>query len=110
MEREAPAANIPGMDDQRVGSAFRALRIQRNWTQSELAKRVGVSAGLISLVERGHLDSVSMRVLRPVVGALDCRIDLRIFSGGGEVGLLLNAWHVALRHSVTSFIGYLPSW
>src|SRR5687768_11941557 len=110
MEREAPAANIPGMDDQRVGSAFRALRIQRNWTQSELAKRVGVSAGLISLVERGHLDSVSMRVLRRVAGALDCRIELRIFSRGGEIDRLLNAGHAALREEVMSFIGELPAW
>lgn len=98
------------MDDQRVGSAFRALRIQRNWTQRELAHHVGVSAGLISLVERSHLDSVSTRVLRRVAAALDCRIELRLFSRGGDVDRLLNAGHAALREEVMRFIGELPDW
>lgn len=98
------------MDDQRVGSAFRALRIQRNWTQQELADRVGVSAGLVSLIERGHLDSVSTRVLRRIAAALDCRIEVRVFSRGGDLDRLLNAGHAALREEIMRFIGDLPPW
>ena len=101
---------MPGMDDQRVGSAFRALRIHRNWTQRELADQVGVSAGLVSLLERGHLETVSPRVLRRVAAALDCRIELRIISRGGDVDRLLTAGHAALREEVMRFIGGLPDW
>lgn len=98
------------MDDQRVGNGFRALRIQRNWTQRELAGHVGVSAGLVSLVERGHLDSVSTRILRQLAAALDCRIELRLLRRGGDLDRLLNAGHAALREEVMRFIGELPDW
>lgn len=98
------------MDDQRIGSALRALRIRHNWTQRELGDRVGVSAGLISLAERGHFDSVSLRVLRHVAGALDCRIEVRLFSRGGDIDRLLNAGHAGLREEIMRFVGALPDW
>jgi transcriptional regulator with XRE-family HTH domain len=86
------------------------MRIQHKWTQRELAKRVGVSAGLVSLVERGHLDSVSTRVLRKLAAALDCRVQLRLITRGGDVDRLLNAGHAGLREEVVRFIGALPGW
>jgi transcriptional regulator with XRE-family HTH domain len=88
------------MDDQRIGSALRALRIRHNWTQRELGDRVGVSAALVSLIERGHFDSVSLRLLRQVAGALDCRIEVRLFSRGGDIDRLLNAGHAGLREEI----------
>jgi transcriptional regulator with XRE-family HTH domain len=57
------------VDDQSVGIAFRVARIRKGWTQQELGDECDVSHGLISLIERGHLDSVSLRVLRRVARA-----------------------------------------
>lgn len=98
------------MDDQRVGNALRALRIQRRLTQRDLGRRVGVSGGLVSLIERGHLDSVSTRVLRRVAAALECRLDLRLVSRGGDIDRLLNAGHAGLREQVMRFLGELRGW
>jgi transcriptional regulator with XRE-family HTH domain len=98
------------VDDQRIGNAFRALRIRRDWTQRELASRVGVSAGLISLVERGHIGSVATRLLRRLAGALECRLELRLISRGGDVDRLVNAGHAGLREEVMRFVAELPDW
>lgn len=86
------------MDDQRVGAGFRAVRIRRDWRQCELAVRSGVSPGLISLIERGHLDSVSLRAIRRVAARLDLSVELRIRSRGGDVDrLLILAFHQPSR-------------
>jgi transcriptional regulator with XRE-family HTH domain len=98
------------VDDQRVGAAFRALRIRRAWTQRELSERCGVSPGLVSLIERGHLDSVSLRVLRRVAAELDVRVQVKVFSRGGDVDRLLNAGHAALREELSRYLGALPGW
>lgn len=98
------------MDDQRVGAAFRAIRIRRRWTQLELAERCDVSAGLISLIERGHLDKVSVRVLRRVAAALELTIQLNVRSRGGDVDRLLNAGHAALHEELALHLDSLPGW
>ncbi|WP_416376368.1 helix-turn-helix domain-containing protein [Thermus sp. PS18] len=59
------------MDVKRLGKVIRAARTARGWSQEELARRVGVTQGHISLVERG--------VKTPSVGVL-----VRLFS---ELGL-----------------------
>ena len=64
------------MDDLRVGAAFRAVRVRRRWRQSDVAARAGVSRAFVSLLERGHLDRVSLATLRQVARTLDIRVDL----------------------------------
>jgi transcriptional regulator with XRE-family HTH domain len=59
------------MDDMRVGAAFRAVRLRRHWRKSDVAARAGVSRGFVSLVERGHLDKVSLATLRRLGKVLD---------------------------------------
>lgn len=38
-----------------VGARLRALRLERRWTQAELARHAGVSQSLVNLLERGEL-------------------------------------------------------
>ena len=67
------------MDDQRVGRIIRALRHRRGWRQIDLARAANCSQNLVSLVERGHMDRVAIRMLRRILRALDASafIDLR---------------------------------
>ena len=99
------------MDDARVGHALRLVRRRRGWTQRALAARVGVSQGLISMIERGHMDTVSLRILRRVAGALDIRVDLKPRWRAGDLDRLLNARHSELHELVARwFADQLPDW
>jgi transcriptional regulator with XRE-family HTH domain len=98
------------VDDQSVGIAFRAARVRKGWTQHELGARCDVSHGLISLIERGHLDSISLRVLRRVARGLDILVVLRLRSRGGDLDRLVNAGHAALHEELARHLDALPDW
>jgi len=38
-----------------IGARVRALRLERRWTQAELARHAGVSQSLVNMLERGEL-------------------------------------------------------
>jgi transcriptional regulator with XRE-family HTH domain len=59
---------LVAMDDLRLGALVRAVRQHRGWRQLDLAAAAAVSASFVSLIERGHLDSVALRTLRRVLG------------------------------------------
>jgi transcriptional regulator with XRE-family HTH domain len=98
------------VDDQRVGVALRAVRIKRGWTQAELANKARVSASLISLIERGHLDRVSVRVLRRVAGELEIRLDVAVRLRGGDLDRILNAGHARLHEELARYLDSVPGW
>ena len=99
------------MEDQRVGSVVRAVRIKRGWRQSDLAERAGVSASTVSRIERGHLASLSVGVLRRVASGLDIRLDLVARWRAGDLDRLLNSKHSALHEQVARmFRDELPAW
>jgi transcriptional regulator with XRE-family HTH domain len=78
------------VDDQRVGRVVRALRRRRGWRQSDLAAAANCSQGLISLVERGHLDRISLHGLRAVLSTLDARAVVQLSWRAGELDRLLD--------------------
>ena len=92
------------MNDQRAGSAFRAVRVRRGWRQVDVATRAGVSTSLISLIERGHIESVTLGRLRGVATALDIRLDVVTRWRGGELDRLLNSRHAALTEAVARWL------
>jgi transcriptional regulator with XRE-family HTH domain len=98
------------MDDGRVGAALRAVRTRRGWRQIDVAGRAGVSRPMVSLIERGHLDAASLRVIRRVAATLDVRLHVVAHWRGGDLGRVLNARHSALHESVATFILTLPGW
>lgn len=104
------ASKTLAVDDQALGIAFRAARIKKGWTQEELGGRCGVSRGLISLIERGHLDSVSLRVLRHVARELDVFFVLKLRSRGGDLDRLVNAGHAAMHEELARYLDVLPDW
>lgn len=98
------------MDDMRVGSALRTVRIRRRWRQEDVAARAGCSRARVSLLERGHLGATSLETLRAVGTVLDIRIDIVPRWRGGELHRLINARHSAMHESVASFLNTLPGW
>ena len=104
------ADQTAGMDH-RFGSAIRAVRIKRGWTQQQLADRAATSRTTISRLERGHPGTFSLGAIRRVAAALDVRVDLVPRWRAGDLDRLLNAKHSQLHELVARwFAAELPAW
>lgn len=84
------------MDDVRVGRLLRALRRRRGLRQADVARAAGLSQQSVSLVERGHLATLSLRTIRSMFGALDARFEGLVTWRGGEVDRVLDERHARL--------------
>jgi hypothetical protein len=65
-------------------------------TQTELTVAAGVSQSLISLMERGHLDSIAIRTIRSVFAVLDTRTEFAVSWRGGALDRLLDEAHSSI--------------
>lgn len=93
------------MNDQQVGTALRAVRLKRRWRQVDVAGRAGVDASLISRLERGHLDRLSLWSLRRIAATLDMRLEVSARWRGGELDRMINARHGELHEQVGRLLG-----
>jgi transcriptional regulator with XRE-family HTH domain len=55
------------------GKVVRELRLQKHWTQDELAAQLDVAAGWISMIENGKRNPTLETILR-LANALDVRV------------------------------------
>jgi transcriptional regulator with XRE-family HTH domain len=92
------------MDDQRVGRIVRALRLRLGWRQSDLAARAGCTQTVISRLERGHLGSLSVRLVRRVLAALDASVIIEIRWRGAAADRLMDDAHAALVAAVAEYL------
>lgn len=88
------------MDDRRLGAALRALRRRRGLRQLDVARQAGLAQPTVSLVERGHLDRLSIRTLRALFAAVDARYEGGVVWRGGGLDRLLDERHAALAGAV----------
>ena len=84
------------MDDVRTGRVLRQLRRRKRWSQRDLAAAAGLSQSTISLIERGHLATLSIRAVRRVFAAVDARFEGAVTWRGGLVDRLLDERHARL--------------
>lgn len=92
------------MDDRRLGSAVRARRHQRGWRLVDLARAAGVGPGVCGLLERGHVDRLTVRTARAIVGAVDLPLAWDIGWQRQEIDRLFDADHSALAASLASVL------
>ncbi|MCU0477345.1 MAG: helix-turn-helix transcriptional regulator [Chloroflexi bacterium] len=93
------------MDDQRFGSAVRALRVRRGWRQEDLADRAGISPSVVSRLERGHLDTLTLRTIRRITTCLNMRVDFVTRWRGGDLDRMLAGRHAGLADAVVADLG-----
>ena len=80
-------------------------------TQAELGARAGLSKSTVSRIERGHLDSLSVRAIRAVATELDIRVDVVPRWRSGDLDRLLNRRHSTLHELVARwFAEVVPAW
>lgn len=92
------------MDFVRLGRIVRQLRRRLGWRQIDLAAAARVSQTLVSRIERGHLDFVSLPAIQRVLAALDARLILDVSWRGGMLDRLLDERHAALVERVTALL------
>lgn len=99
------------MDDLRVGSMVRAVRIRKGWRQEDLARAAGSSRATISRLERGHFGSLPVDRIRRICASLDIRLDLQPRWRGGDLDRMMSRRHSILHESVTRVIAdAFPEW
>jgi transcriptional regulator with XRE-family HTH domain len=98
------------MDDQRLGTALRQVRIRRGLRQSDVALMARVAQSTISRIERGHFGALSVDTVRRVAAALDVRIDMVPRWRAGDLDRLLNARHSEFHELVARRFRALPGW
>jgi hypothetical protein len=64
----------------------------------------------VSLIERGHLDRVSVPAFRRVAATLEIRAEVSLSLPHGEIERLLTAGHAALHESLARYLTALPGW
>lgn len=97
------------MDLVRIGLGLRALRRRRRWRQLDLALAAGVSQTMVSLIERGHGDQVSIKTLLAVAAALEARLVLQIRWRAGDLDRLLDADHALVSAEIVRRL-HLAGW
>ena len=98
------------MNDLQLGLGLRAARIKRRLRQCDLAAKADVSASLVSRLEDGRIDLVSLRTLRRVAAKLGVSLEIVPRSAGGEFDHVVNARHAALGEGVAAWIAGQPGW
>jgi transcriptional regulator with XRE-family HTH domain len=84
------------MNDPRLGTAVRALRRRRRWRQKDLGATAGVSQPVISAIEAGRIDRMSIAVLRSVAAALDAAVTIELRWHGGALEQLIDQRHARI--------------
>lgn len=98
------------MDFVRIGFAARAIRIKRNWRQSDLAAKANVPRSAVSKLERGRARELRLDLALRIFEALGGRLVAQVQWQGGDLDRLLNARHSALHESVARAFVALPGW
>lgn len=97
-------AIVPGVDDQRARRALRGLRQRRRWRQADLAQQAQISQSTESLIERGHLDHLTLGTIRRAFATCDASVSLDVRWRGGELDRMLDAKHAELVAAVGRYL------
>jgi len=99
------------VDDVTFGRALRAIRHRRRWTQAEVATKAGIDQAVVSRVERGQIEGLSVRSLRAICSTLEVRLLFTASWRGGELDRLLDEDHAAVTARNAELLrrtGWLP--
>ena len=98
------------MDDPRLGSALKSIRLRAGLTQEEVAVAAGVPRSLVGRIERGRVSGVRVGDVGSVAAVLDASVDLILRWHGGDLGRLTNARHAAIHEAGAARFAELKDW
>jgi transcriptional regulator with XRE-family HTH domain len=88
------------VDPVRLGSAFRAIRIELRLRQSDVARRARVSQQLISRIECGQLAGLAIPSIEAAARALGADLTVELRWRGPSLPRLLDRRHAALQDAI----------
>ena len=88
------------MDDVRIGLVFRTVRRRLGWRQVDVAERARVDQSLVSLIETGRLDRLTVRSVRAVAAALQIGLPFEARWRGANLAQLLDERHATMVEAV----------
>jgi transcriptional regulator with XRE-family HTH domain len=98
------------MDEQRLGSVIRSVRIRKGLRQVDLAAAAHVGRGDVSNVERGHASEIRLGRTVAMCAALDIRLDFQPRWRGGDLDRMLNSRHSAMAETMARWFVRHPDW
>lgn len=101
---------IAAMTDAQIGRAFRAVRHRLGRRQADVAERARVSHQLVSRIERGHIEEVSVRAIRAVADALEIRLETTARWRGGDLDRVLNRRHADMHEAALTMWASQAGW
>jgi transcriptional regulator with XRE-family HTH domain len=90
------------MHDLQIGRAARALRHRLGLRQVDVADRASLGHDVISRLERGRIEGLTVRTLRKVFAAFDAEMVLIVRWRGGELDRILDRRHADLGELVVA--------
>ncbi len=98
------------MDDVRIGSTLRLIRIRKHLRQSDVARRAGVRRETLSRLEHGALGRTRLDVVRAVAAALGATVDVKLRWQGAELDRVANAAHADLHEALSRLLARRTGW
>lgn len=98
------------MDDVRLGTSLRVLRVRKHLRQADVARRAGVRRETVSRLERGAAGRSALGVIRAVAAALGADVDIRIRWQGADLDRITGAAHAELHESIAAYLVRWPEW
>lgn len=98
------------MEDQRIGSALRALRLRRRLRQVDVAAAAGIPRGAVMRIEAGRLDEVSFGYVRRMARVLDARFEGLVRWRGADLDRLVNRGHALMHEAAFRWLKEVGGW
>ena len=98
------------VEDQRLGSAVRAIRVRRGWRQVDASAAAGISRGAAMLIEAGDLEAVAFGDVRRYARALGARGEGMLRWHGADLDRLLNRGHAQLHEAISRWLRDVGGW
>lgn len=93
------------MEELRAGKVLRLVRRRRGVTQAQLAALAGVAQQTVSLLELGHADDATLRMIKRVAAPLGVTVELALRWKGPELERLADARHARIVKAVVARLG-----
>jgi transcriptional regulator with XRE-family HTH domain len=92
------------VDAVRVGGQFRALRVRKQLRQEDLGRASKLSRPIISRIERGLIESMTVGTLVRAAAPLGAIVDVRLRWNGEQLDRLLDEAHARLVEYVVALL------
>ncbi len=98
------AADPWAVNHVRLGSTFRAIRLELRLRQLDVASRAGVCQQTVSNVERGRLGGLSIEALASIAEAIGADLTVMVRWRGPKLARLLDRRHAQLQDRVAAIL------